>query len=156
MSQQEQPEVTGTPQLTTFEGKHPDSFVPNRISEEEANSKDFILATDINNLATLIVGWHTHACNQGQHVLNIDNLNPADGQMIQISVYEPEHPNADDKGFRNLSADELIPFKHGVRYLLDQFESLPFQYAPTDADGETLPGYGSDNAEQTDAENSGA
>lgn len=147
MSQQDKPVEASSPELTTFEGKHPDSFVPNRITEEEAKSKDFIVATDINNFATLIVGWHTNACNQGQHVLNIDNLNPADAQMIQISVYEPQHPSANDKGFRNLTADELIPFKHGVRYLLDQFEALPFQYSPTDADGETLPGYGSNDAQ---------
>lgn len=156
-TQKDSPEV--------ISAKHPDSFIPNRITEQEATDKNFVKADDVNVLATQVVYWHGNACNQVQHVLNLDNSNPADPQKIGIRVYEPDHPDADENGFRLLLDSELIPFKHGMRYALDQFEELPFQYVPTNADGDTLPGYGANNVDpnepateevQQEAKDSGA
>lgn len=128
-----------------IQGVNPDLAEPNAISIEEANSKDFIPATDISQLATSVVFWHTNIMNHGQHVLNIDNGNPDDPQEVGIKVYEPKHAEAGEDGFRLLTPEELVPFKHGVRFLLDMVSELPFNYTPTDADEVPLPGYGSEN-----------
>lgn len=127
-------------------GQNPDNFIPNQISEQEAKDGGFIPATDINAFAKLVVDWQINICNQGTHVLNLVNQ-PEDPQMIRIWVYEPDHPEANEKGLRPLTEAEVLPFKHGVRYLLDMVEQLPFQYTPSDADGNTLPGFGMDSTE---------
>lgn len=131
-----------------IQGVDPTLNTPNAITKAEAAEKEFVTATDVNLLATNIVFWHTHICNQAQHVLNLDLNNPDDPQEIAIRVYDPEHEDAAEDGFRRLSDAELVPFKHGVRYLFDMFEELPFNYTPSDADGNTLPEYATGEADE--------
>ena len=132
------------------------------ITEDEAKSKGLVRATDgdLSQFAHTVIDWHSFICNQGNHVLNIDNSNPADPNKIAVRVREPDHPDADEDGIRVLTDEELIPFKHGVRFMLDLFEDLPFQYTPTDADGNVLAGYGAtgkaDAAEEQTAPESGS
>lgn len=124
-----------------IQGVDPTLNVPNAISEQAAKDAQFELATDINELATRIVFWHNNVCNQAQHVLNLDLNNPDDPQEVLIKAYDRDHAEADEHGFRALTHAEMVPFKHGVRYVLDMMEQLPFSYTPSDADGNTLPEY---------------
>lgn len=113
-----------------------------RISEKEAVEAGYEKITDVGVISQLIVDWHMHIKNSGQHILNIDNTNPDDPQRIGIRVREPDHPDADETGHRFLSQGaEEIAFKHGVRCMLDLIDTLPFHYTPVDADDNPLPGY---------------
>ena len=130
--------AVNTAEAPVITQQHPDTLRDPRISEAQAQEAGFVPATDISQFATLVVGWNQHIVNQGQHVLALDLDNPDDPMKVGIRVYQPEHPNADTEGFRLLEDNELVPFKHGVRYMLDMISQLPFDYSPTDADGKVL------------------
>lgn len=123
-----------------------------RITEDEAKAAGLQVITDAQQIANIIINWHIDLCNQGQHVLNLDLNNPDDPQKAVIRVYEPLHADADEKGWRALADTEIVAFKHGVRYLLDMVEQLPFSYTPTDADGKVLDEYAATQDLAQDAE----
>lgn len=116
-----------------------------RISEQAAKEAGLERMTDMAQFGNLVVAWHIDRVNQGQHVLNMDISNPEDPMKGQVWVREPGHPDTDEDGLRPLSDQEVIIFKHGVRYMLDLFEQLPFAYTPTDADGKVLGEYASED-----------
>lgn len=110
----------------------------------EADAANLDKVDDIDLLSTAFLNWHTSAVNQMAHVLHMPTEPDASGKEVEVTVRDPDHPNADENGFRVLDKSEIPAFKSGVRYALDLVNKLPFKFVPTDADGNIKQEYEAD------------
>lgn len=121
------------------------------VTTEQAKQAELERIDNVSVFANLVVAWHNQGCNQANHVLNFDFFNPEDPQKIEIRVPDENHPEADENGMRPLMDHEIVPFKHGIAYVMEYLGQLPFHYTPTDADGKVQEQYLTDADKDAEA-----
>lgn len=112
------------------------------IDEDKANTMEQV--KDLERLGDIIGNWVLNTRNSLYHVLdmpeNPDPENPDNGIMVN----DPQHPQANEQGFRALNEAERNGFMFGIQYFVEEYlDKFPIKFLPTDADGNVPPEYAS-------------
>jgi hypothetical protein len=101
--------------------KHPDTLA----------KEGKVQLLSLSDFGDMVVAWHIGIQAQYQQILNIPPQ-----ELAQIHVADPDHPDADAEGFRELTDPaERRGFLFGIRWAQELSHQLPFDYVVEDADG---------------------